>query len=76
MGGDASRMNSGYSRIPREIAIVQCEDVGHSVNQHGGYEAGIVHLRTRYRVPDDKATPFIMTQHGASKRLNCPCPPR
>jgi len=51
-------MNGRYTRVPREIAIVQCEDVGHSVNQHGSYEPSIVHFLTRYRMLDDEATPF------------------
>lgn len=48
--------------IPRKIPIIQRENIGQAVNQHGGHEPGIMHLRARYRVAYNQPTPFHM--HG------------
>jgi hypothetical protein len=52
-------MNSRDARVPREISIVQRENVADAVD-HQSYEPGVVHLRTRYAVADYQAAPFRM----------------
>lgn len=55
-----ARMDHSDAGIPREIPIVEREQLRDSLRQHRGDQPGVVHLDTRHRVRDDEPAPFRM----------------